>query len=80
MAETDIRKINEMAKADPRGLVLSAEASYKNYVEEIASRVAKNSDIRIILLAGPSGSGKTTTANLIADKIRHQLRRRLSGL
>ena len=70
MAEIDIRELNLKAKSDPSGFVLEAEERYKGFVEEIATRVAENGNIRIILLAGPSGSGKTTSANLIADGIR----------
>ncbi len=70
MAEIDIRELNKRADSDPEGFVIEAEERYKGFVEEIATRVAKNGNIRIILLAGPSGSGKTTSANLIADAIR----------
>jgi uridine kinase len=70
MAEIDIRELNLKAESDPSGFVLEAEERYKGFVEEIATRVAENGNIRIILLAGPSGSGKTTSANLIADGIR----------
>ena len=70
MAEIDIREINRAAKEDAERLIRGSEDQYKSFVEKIVTRVAKNSDIRIILLAGPSGSGKTTTANLLADGIR----------
>ena len=70
MAQTDISEINSAAKADALRLIRDAEERYKNFTREIATRVAENENIRIILLAGPSGSGKTTTANLLADTIR----------
>lgn len=70
MAEIDIREINGAAISNPSLLVASSEERYKGFVAEIVTRVTKNDNIRIILLAGPSGSGKTTTANLLADRIR----------
>lgn len=70
MAQTEITAINALAKTNPRALICEAEERYKSFTQEIATRVAKNEKIRIILLAGPSGSGKTTTANILADSIR----------
>ena len=70
MAEIDILKINSQAQTNPMAFINKAEERYRAFTEEVAGRVAKNDDIRIILLAGPSGSGKTTTANLLADSMR----------
>lgn len=69
MAEMDLSYINKQAQTAPRELVEGSEKRYHSLVEELASRVKKNAEIRIILLAGPSGSGKTTTANLLADSL-----------
>lgn len=70
MSEIEISKINGLAKTDPMMLVRNSEERYKNFTDDVATRVAENENIRIILLAGPSGSGKTTTANLLADRLR----------
>ena len=70
IAKIEISEINRLARTDPRELIRRSEERYKNFTDEIATRVAENENIRIILLAGPSGSGKTTTANLLADGIR----------
>ena len=70
IAKIEISEINRLAKTDPQELIRRSEERYKNFTDEIATRVAENENIRIILLAGPSGSGKTTTANLLADGIR----------
>lgn len=70
MSEIEISKINGLAKSDPVMLIRNSERQYKNFVDAIATRVAEDENIRIVLLAGPSGSGKTTTANLLADSIR----------
>lgn len=72
MAQRDIREINAIAKASPESLIRMAEERYKKFTYDIATRVAENEKIRIVLLAGPSGSGKTTTANMLADSIRAQ--------
>jgi len=70
MSEIDLSYINRRGADEPDAFVLGCEKKYKNFIADIASRVAKNDKIRIILLAGPSGSGKTTTANMLADHIR----------
>ena len=70
MAEIEISDINRRANESPERLVKESEARYKSFVSEVASRIASDEKIRIVLLAGPSGSGKTTTANLLADGIR----------
>ena len=62
--------INNAAKISPRELVRSSEERYHTLISNVATRVTKNSNIHIILLAGPSGSGKTTTANLLSDAIK----------
>jgi uridine kinase len=70
IAKIEISEINRLAKLNPLELIRVSEERYKSFTDEIATRVAENENIRIILLAGPSGSGKTTTANLLADGIR----------
>lgn len=72
MAEIEISEINGLAKCDSMRLIENSEARYKNFTDEVATRVAENENVRIVLLAGPSGSGKTTTANLLADRLREK--------
>ena len=72
MAEIQIYEINERAKASPGDFVKESESKYRGFVASVASRIASDDKIRIVLLAGPSGSGKTTTANLLADGIRER--------
>ena len=72
MAEINIEYINSVAKCDPVSLVRNAEIKYRSFVTDIATRIAQNGQIRIILLAGPSGSGKTTTANILADALKEK--------
>lgn len=71
MAELELKNLNKETSESAEALIAAAELEYKNKVREIAEHIAKNPEIRIILLAGPSGSGKTTSANLIADAIEH---------
>ena len=70
MAEMNLQDINKMAKYSARELVRASEERYHTLISDVAARVKKNDNIRIILLAGPSGSGKTTTANLLSDALK----------
>ena len=72
MAEVRIEDLNIFARECPEELVVEAEERYRGRVTEIADRIVRSRELKIILLAGPSGSGKTTTANLIADAIRER--------
>ncbi len=72
MSEISITTLNNKMTGDPQGTVLKAERRYKQLIFSVASKIARDDDIRIILLAGPSGSGKTTSANLICDEIKRQ--------
>ncbi len=70
MAEMNLEDINRMAKESPLELVRISEQRYHSLVSDIATRVKKNEQIKVMLLAGPSGSGKTTTANLLSDALK----------
>lgn len=72
MAEINIEYINSNSKCDPISLVRDSELKYRSFVADIATRIAQNGNVRIVLLAGPSGSGKTTTANILADSLRER--------
>lgn len=64
-----LSSINSMALTDPNGLIEIAEKQYDVELNEVADRIIKNKNYKIVLLAGPSGSGKTTTAHIIKDKL-----------
>lgn len=68
MAEIDYRTVN-FAAHSPTDTVNRAEREYHSKIKELARRISKNENIKIILLAGPSGSGKTTSANLLSDAL-----------
>ena len=59
-----LENINEMASADPCGLVADVETAYQEVILEIAKQV-QDCGCRIIMLAGPSSSGKTTTSHML---------------
>ncbi len=64
-----LSRINSMALTDPKGLIEIAEKQYDVELNEVADRIIKNKNYKVVLLAGPSGSGKTTTAHIIKDKL-----------
>lgn len=65
-----IEYINKMAREDPKGFIERTEMRYDAILDNVANRVAANSDgHQIILLAGPSSSGKTTSAKKIAERL-----------
>lgn len=64
--QNSLTKINEAAKKDPQGFVLSTEKAYHEDLHHIASRLAgEEPACKLVMLAGPSSSGKTTTAHLL---------------
>ena len=64
-----LTKINELAVNDTQHFISIAENRYYESLDTIVSRICKNPEIEIVLLAGPSSSGKTTTANKINEKL-----------
>lgn len=68
MPQLSLQQINS-AMLHPEEAVSDAERRYQLLIEDAASRVLQNPQIRIILLAGPSSSGKTTTASLLCRTI-----------
>lgn len=63
-----INKIVREGKA--KELILISEALHEKKISQIADRVAKNKEKRIILIAGPSSSGKTTFAKRLGIQLR----------
>lgn len=63
-------KINEYAKNDPEGFVLTAENAYRSDIREIAEGILNSRQrCKVIMLAGPSASGKTTTAHILREEL-----------
>ena len=63
-----INKIIREGKA--KELILTSEALHEKKISQIADKVAKNKEKRIILIAGPSSSGKTTFAKRLGIQLR----------
>lgn len=71
MAENYIlSSVNNLAENNGVQIVSLAEKMFDNSITNVVTRILKNEDIDIVMLAGPSSSGKTTTAGKIAKKIR----------
>ncbi|MEE1238665.1 MAG: hypothetical protein UHO61_01930 [Acutalibacteraceae bacterium] len=68
--KTTLRIINDLALNNPKGLVELAEQNYQSELDEVASKIVDNDDIKIVALAGPSASGKTTTAHILCEKLK----------
>lgn len=65
-----LKEINNMAKTDPAGFVLSAEQAYRDDIKDITSNILNSRNkCKVIMLAGPSGSGKTTTAKMLQTEL-----------
>ena len=62
------RKIRE--KKGPKELVLFSEALHEKKIAEIAEKIYKRGDVRMVLIAGPSSSGKTTFAGKLGMSLK----------
>ena len=64
-------KINEeIEKGKIKDIILLAEALHEKKIAKIADNVAKNKNIKLILIAGPSSSGKTTFAQRLGIQLK----------
>ena len=50
--------------------IMLAEALHEKKIAEIADKVAKNKNVKMVLIAGPSSSGKTTFAQRLGIQLR----------
>ena len=50
--------------------IMLAEALHEKKIAEIADKIAKNKDIKMVLIAGPSSSGKTTFAQRLGIELK----------
>ena len=66
-----VSKLNKAIK-EGRGkdIVMLSEALHEKNIAKIADKVAKNKDIKMVLIAGPSSSGKTTFAQRLGIQLR----------
>ena len=53
-----------------KDLILLSEALHEKKISQIADKIAKKKDVKMILIAGPSSSGKTTFAQRLGIQLR----------
>ena len=66
-----VYRINEAIKEGIiKDIILLAEALHEKKIAKIADNIAKNKNIKMILIAGPSSSGKTTFAQRLGIQLK----------
>ena len=66
-----VYKINEAIKENRiKDIILLAEALHEKKIAKIADNIARNKDIKVVLIAGPSSSGKTTFAQRLGIQLK----------
>ena len=64
-------RLNTIIKKDAiKDYILLDEALHEKKIAGIADSIAKNKDLKVVLIAGPSSSGKTTFAKRLALQLR----------
>ena len=53
-----------------KDLILLSEALHEKKISQIADKIAKKKDVKMVLIAGPSSSGKTTFAQRLGIQLR----------
>ena len=66
-----VYRINDaIEKGTIKDIILLAEALHEKKIAKIADNIAKNKNIKMILIAGPSSSGKTTFAQRLGIQLK----------
>lgn len=66
-----IYRLNKKVEEDnAKETILLAEALHEKKISDIADTIAKNKNIKMILIAGPSSSGKTTFAKRLGIQLK----------
>lgn len=66
-----VYKLNDaVAKKRIKDVIMLDEALHEKKIANIADRIARNRNIKMILIAGPSSSGKTTFAQRLGIQLR----------
>ena len=70
----DVNTIYKLNKKIEQGgekeLILLAEALHEKKISDIADKIVKRKDVKMILIAGPSSSGKTTFAQRLGIQLK----------
>lgn len=71
LKEDTLYKINNLVKqGKSKDIVLLDEALHEKKISQISDNIAKNKDVKIVLIAGPSSSGKTTFAQRLGLQLK----------
>lgn len=54
----------------PKDIILIDEALHEKKISEIATKISKDKNVKMVLIAGPSSSGKTTFAQRLGIQLR----------
>ncbi len=66
-----IYKLNKAVEEDDiKDIIMLDEALHEKKIANIADKIAKNRNVKMILIAGPSSSGKTTFAQRLGIQLR----------
>ena len=66
-----VYRINEAIKeGNVKDIILLAEALHEKKIAKMADNIAKNKNIKMVLIAGPSSSGKTTFAQRLGIQLK----------
>ena len=66
-----VSKLNKaILEGRAKDIIMLSEALHEKNIARIADKIAKNKDIKIVLIAGPSSSGKTTFAQRLGIQLR----------
>lgn len=60
----------EIKKDGGKDLILTSEALIEKKIAEIADKISKHKDLKMVLIAGPSSSGKTTFAKRLGIQLK----------
>lgn len=61
----NLNDINKKIEEDCKKVIVDAESFFRSQLFDVANKILKQKDVKVILMAGPSCAGKTTSANLI---------------
>lgn len=68
---SEVGSLNEkVISGGLRDIIMVSEALHEKKIAYIADSIAKNKELKIVLIAGPSSSGKTTFANRLGIQLR----------
>ncbi|HIU40394.1 MAG TPA: nucleoside kinase [Candidatus Aphodocola excrementigallinarum] len=67
---TSVELNNSISNASYGDIIRISETLQNNRLFEIADKITKNKDIKIVLITGPSSSGKTTTSKKLSLYLR----------